>query len=68
MSVWAQGRLGGLLFPSTLCDAATVIAAQATLASRTLPESLRNAVAEQTAIIREVAASRGRYSPSLPQA
>ena len=68
MSIWAQGRLGGLLFPSTLCDAATVTAAQATLASRTLPDDLRNAVAEQTAIIGEVVTSRGRYSPSLPQA
>jgi len=68
MSSWAQGRLGRLLFPSTLYDAATVAAAQAVLASRTLPEDLRNAIAEQTAIIREVTASRGCYSPSLPQA
>jgi hypothetical protein len=59
MSSWARQRLGRLLFPSTLCDAATVEAAQAALASRTLPEDLRNAVAEQTAIIREVIASRG---------
>jgi aminopeptidase N len=67
MSIWAQRRLGGLLFPSTLCDAATVTAAQAALASRSLPEDLRNAVAEQTAIIGEVAASRG-YPPSSQQA
>jgi aminopeptidase N len=59
MSSWPQERLGRLLFPSTLCDAATVAAAQAALASRALPEDLRNAVAEQTAIIREVIASRG---------
>ena len=59
MGGWAQERLGRLLFPSTLCDAATVAAAQAALASRTLPEDLRNAVAEQTAITREVIASRG---------
>jgi aminopeptidase N len=59
MSSWAQQRLGRLLFPSTLCDAATVEAAQAAPASRTLPEDLRNAVAEQTAIIHEVIASRG---------
>jgi hypothetical protein len=59
MSSWAQERLGRLLFPSTLCDAATVTAAEAVLASRALPEDLRNAVAEQTAVIREVIASRG---------
>jgi hypothetical protein len=52
-------RLGRLLFPSTLRDAATVAAAQTALASGALPEDLRNAVAEQTAIIREVIASRG---------
>jgi len=63
MSSWAQQRLGRLLFPSTLCDAATVAAAQATLASRTLPEDLRNAVAGQAAIIREVIASRGDTEP-----
>jgi hypothetical protein len=34
-------------------------AARAALASKALPEDLRNAVAEQTAIIREVIASRG---------
>jgi aminopeptidase N len=68
MSSWAQTRLGRLLFPSTLCDAATVAAAQAALASKTLPQDLRNAVAEQTAMIREVITSRGCYSPSLPQA
>lgn len=60
MSSWAQERLGRLLFPSTLCDAATVTAAKAALASRALPEELRNAVAEQTAIIREVIASLPR--------
>jgi hypothetical protein len=43
----------------TLCDPATVVVAQAALASRTLPEDLRTAVAEQTAIIGEVIASRG---------
>ena len=59
MSSWPQERLGRLLFPSTLCDAATVTAAEAALASRALPEDLRNAVAEQTAIVREVIASRG---------
>lgn len=68
MSNWAQQQLGRLLFPSTLCDAATVAAAQAALASTALPQDLRNAVAEQTAIIREVITSRGCYSPSLPQA
>lgn len=68
MSSWAQERLGRLLFPSTLCDAATMAGAQAVLASGPLPEDLRNAVAEQTAIIREVIASRERYWPSLPQA
>jgi hypothetical protein len=36
-----------------------VTAAEAALASRALPEDLRNAVAEQTAIVREVIASRG---------
>lgn len=36
MSSWAQERLGRLLFPSTLCDAATVAAAQAALASTAL--------------------------------
>lgn len=59
MGSWAQQWLGRLLFPSTLRDTATAAAAQATLASRALPEVLRNAVAEQTAIIREVIASRG---------
>jgi aminopeptidase N len=68
MSSWAQERLGRLLFPSTLCDAATVAAAQAALASMSLPEDLRNAVAEQTAILREVIASRGCSSPSLSPA
>ena len=68
MSSWAQERLGRLLYPSTLCDAATVTAAQAALASRALPEDLRNAVAEQTAIIGEVIASRGGHSPSQPHA
>jgi aminopeptidase N len=58
MSSWPQERLGRLLFPSTLCDAATVAAAQTVLASTDLPEDLRNAVAEQTAIIREVIAAR----------
>jgi aminopeptidase N len=58
MSGWPQQRLGRLLFPSTLCDAATVAAAQAALASLAMPEDLRNAVAEQTAIIREVIAAR----------
>ena len=33
MSSWAQGRLGRLLFPSTLYDAATVAAAQTVLAA-----------------------------------
>jgi aminopeptidase N len=60
MSSWPQERLGRLLFPSTLCDAATVAAAQAALASGTLPEHLRNAVAEQTAITRKVITARGR--------
>ena len=59
MSSWPQQRLGRLLFPSALCDEATVAAAQAALASRALPEDLHNAVAEQTAIIREVIAARG---------
>ena len=68
MSSWAQERLGRLLYPSTLCDAATVAAAQAALASRPWPEELRNAVAEQTAIIREVIAARGYHSPALPLA
>jgi hypothetical protein len=58
MSGWPQQRLGRLLFPSTLCDAATVAAAQAALAGAAMPEDLRNAVAEQTAIIREVIAAR----------
>jgi aminopeptidase N len=60
MSSWPQERLGRLLFPSTLCDAATVAAAQAALASKTLPGDLRDAVAEQTAITRQVIASRQR--------
>ena len=59
MSSWPQQRLGRLLFPSTLCDEATVAAAQTALASSALPEDLHNAVAEQTAIIREVIAARG---------
>ena len=59
MSSWPQQRLGRLLFPSALCDEATVAAAQAALASGALPEDLHNAVAEQTAIIREVIAARG---------
>jgi aminopeptidase N len=58
MSTWPQGRLGRLLFPSTLCDAATVAAAENALAGRALPEDLRDAVAEQTAIIREVITAR----------
>jgi aminopeptidase N len=60
MSSWPQERLGRLLFPSTLCDAATVAAAQAALASKTLPGDLRDAVAEQTAITRQAIASRQR--------
>ncbi len=59
MGGWAQERLGRLLFPSTLCDGETVAAARAALASETLPEDLRNAVAEQAAIIGEVITSRG---------
>jgi hypothetical protein len=65
---WPQQRLGSLLYPSTLCDAATVAAAQAALASTNLPEDLRNTVAEQTAIIRGVIAARGCCPPALPQA
>jgi aminopeptidase N len=68
MNGWAQGRLGELLFPSTLCDAATVAAAQDVLASGTMPQDLRNAVAEQTAITREVIMARGCGSPAQPQA
>lgn len=69
MNSWAQQRLGRLLFPSTLCDVATAAAAQASLARRTLPEDLRNAVAESAAIIGEVIASRRCCSPpSLPYA
>jgi aminopeptidase N len=56
MGSWAQHRLGRLLFPSTLRDATTITAAEAALASRTLPVDLRNAIAEQTAIIRGDAA------------
>jgi aminopeptidase N len=67
MSSWTQQRFGRLLFPSTLCDAATEAAAAAVLASTSLPNDLRNAVAEQTTIIGEVIASRGGCSsPSLP--
>ncbi|MGH3191461.1 MAG: hypothetical protein ACRDPY_43115 [Streptosporangiaceae bacterium] len=67
MSNWAQQRLGRLLFPSTLCDAATEAAAAAVLASTSLPDHLRNAVAGQTAIIGEVITSRGDCSSrSLP--
>jgi aminopeptidase N len=69
MSSWTQQRFGRLLFPSTLCDAATeaAAAAAAVLASTSLPDDLRNAVAEQTTIIGEVIASReGCSSPSLP--
>lgn len=58
MGSGAQERLGRLLFPSTLCDAATVAAAQAVLVGRALPDDLRNAVAEQAAVMREVIASR----------
>jgi aminopeptidase N len=58
MSNWPQERLGRLLFPSTLCDAATVAAADAVLASTAWPEDLRNAIAEQTAIIREIITAR----------
>jgi aminopeptidase N len=65
---WPQQRLGSLLYPSTLCDAATVAAAQAALARTNLPEDLRNTVAEQTAIIRGVIAARGSCPPALPQA
>jgi aminopeptidase N len=58
MSGWAQERLGRLLFPSTLCDAATTAAAQAALASACLPKDLQHAVAEQTAILAQVIACR----------
>ena len=60
MSSWPQERLGRLLFPPTLCDPITVAAAQAALASQALPADLRDAIAEQTAIIREVITARGR--------
>jgi aminopeptidase N len=58
MGSWAQERLGRLLFPSTLRDAATEQAAQAVLAGRDLPADLRSAVAEQAAVTREVMAAR----------
>jgi hypothetical protein len=60
MGNWPQERLGRLLFPSTLCGAATVAAAQAALASGTWPDDLRTAVAEQAAVVREVIAARGQ--------
>jgi hypothetical protein len=63
MNSWAQQRLGWLLFPSTLCDAATTAAAQATLARGTLPEDLRTAVAGNAAITSEVLASRRCCTP-----
>jgi hypothetical protein len=66
MSGWPQQRLGRLLFPSTLCDAATVAAAQAALAGAAMPADLGNAVAEQTAIIREVMAARAGITSGGP--
>jgi len=54
MGSWARERLGRLLFPSTLRDCATIAAAEAALASTTLPPDLRNAVADQAAIIGQV--------------
>jgi aminopeptidase N len=61
MSNWPQERLGRLLFPSTLCDAATLAAAEAALATKLWPQDLRDAVAEQTAITRQVIASRQAF-------
>lgn len=67
MGNWAQQRLGRLLFPSTLRDDATITAAEAVLANATLTEDLRNAIAEQTAILREATASPETSASSPPQ-
>ncbi len=55
-------RLGGLAAQ----NAATVAAAQAALAGSTLPDDLRNAVAEQAAILGKVIAARSPSPSSLP--
>jgi aminopeptidase N len=67
MSSWAQERLGQLMFPSTLRDTDTVTAARTALASRTWPADLRNAVAQQTAILAEVITSRQCSPPTTRQ-
>ena len=63
MSSWAQERLGQLMFPSTLRDTDTVTAARTALASKTWPADLRNAVAQQTAVLAEVITSRQYSAP-----
>jgi aminopeptidase N len=53
-----QHRLGRLLFPSTLADAATIKAAEAAAADQSVTEMLRVTVAEEATTMRRVLRSR----------
>jgi aminopeptidase N len=53
-------RLARLLYPATMADARTLAATQEALGSAGLPDSLRQVLIEQQAILRQVIAARAR--------